>query len=399
MNAPLVSHVVLVWALLSIVTTAPYLRAFLSPPPGTRFVGFFYYVDDAYNYLSYVQQAEIGSFVFVNKLFIPAHAPALVNLEWWSVGTLSRLLGGHPAASARSASSPAGHRLHVALGCAAGMRTTPSPALLMLSRAGSGACAPLGRDAGPRPHTGRSSSSRCWQPPFRHGHQLSGGLLSLVSARSWGGHARGPAGRHRPGAALRPRNVVAPAPPCRHDRSPRAGRGVWPPSCPWYRSSTSWVFYRVTRSPTGRAPYGSNGRWPRLGTGAGPRVALQQSGEGPIRRSEARASAPSGHGRDTWRAPCLFRSVRPWARSPALSLADLPAAVPPAATLVRRPRGRHRRGRPVLVLSTSRVVRAGSGWSWGVPRTAAVPFALPLQASGSSPSATPARVCTPRRSR
>jgi hypothetical protein len=57
-------------------------------------VGTFYYVDDFYNYLSYAQQAEAGAFLFTNKAILTDHAPALVNLEWWTVGTSSRLLGG-----------------------------------------------------------------------------------------------------------------------------------------------------------------------------------------------------------------------------------------------------------------------------------------------------------------
>jgi hypothetical protein len=88
--------VVLAWLLLSTLTLAPYLRAWLYPPPGTSFLGFFYYVDDQYNYLSYVEQAERGHFLFENKLVLEPHAPALVNLEWWVVGRASRLLGGHP---------------------------------------------------------------------------------------------------------------------------------------------------------------------------------------------------------------------------------------------------------------------------------------------------------------
>ena len=46
------------------------LRAWLAPPRGTVFVGTFYYVDDFYNYLSYVEQAERGALVFGNKLAV-----------------------------------------------------------------------------------------------------------------------------------------------------------------------------------------------------------------------------------------------------------------------------------------------------------------------------------------
>jgi hypothetical protein len=86
----------LAWVLVAAVAALPHLRAHFSAPPGTRFVGTFYFVDDAYNYLSYVQQAEDGRFFFVNKLVREEHAGALVNLEWWTVGRLSALLGRRP---------------------------------------------------------------------------------------------------------------------------------------------------------------------------------------------------------------------------------------------------------------------------------------------------------------
>jgi hypothetical protein len=88
--------VALAWALLAGLTSVPYLRAWLAPPPGTAFLGFFYYVDDGYNYLSYVEQAERGALLFENKLAARPRPRALVNLEWWSVGRLSAALGGRP---------------------------------------------------------------------------------------------------------------------------------------------------------------------------------------------------------------------------------------------------------------------------------------------------------------
>ena len=90
-----------VWLLLVAATNVPYLKASLEAPPGRRFVGFFYYIDDAYNYLSYAQQAEDGAFLFRNKMVPEDHAPALVNLEWWAVGRLSALLGRRPALAYR----------------------------------------------------------------------------------------------------------------------------------------------------------------------------------------------------------------------------------------------------------------------------------------------------------
>jgi hypothetical protein len=85
----------LVFLLLLALTVTPYVAATLNPPVGSAFVGTFYYSDDFYNYLSYAQQAEDGAFLFQNRVLLEEHGPALVNLEWWLVGRLSALLGGH----------------------------------------------------------------------------------------------------------------------------------------------------------------------------------------------------------------------------------------------------------------------------------------------------------------
>jgi hypothetical protein len=91
----------LVTLLLAGVTNAPYLRAALAPPPGSAFLGFFFWVEDMYHYLSFVEQAERGSFVFENKVLLTPHEPALVNLEWWLVGRISALVGNRPALAYR----------------------------------------------------------------------------------------------------------------------------------------------------------------------------------------------------------------------------------------------------------------------------------------------------------
>ena len=91
---PSLRPAVLAWALLALVFTAPYLRARLLPPPGTAFVGAFYFPSDVYNYLGYAQQAQDGAFLFRNKLTLEPHRPALVNIEWWLVGRTAALLGG-----------------------------------------------------------------------------------------------------------------------------------------------------------------------------------------------------------------------------------------------------------------------------------------------------------------
>lgn len=81
---------------LAAISTGLYARAALAPPAGHGFVGFFWFGDDQYNYLSFVQQAEAGAALFHNKLLLEDHPRALLNLEWWGVGVLSRMLGGHP---------------------------------------------------------------------------------------------------------------------------------------------------------------------------------------------------------------------------------------------------------------------------------------------------------------
>jgi hypothetical protein len=84
------------WLLVGIWVNAPFVRAASAPPPGRVFAGTFHWLDDFYNYVSYVQQAEDGAFVFANKLVPAPHPARLVNLEWWAVGRLSALLGGRP---------------------------------------------------------------------------------------------------------------------------------------------------------------------------------------------------------------------------------------------------------------------------------------------------------------
>jgi len=89
--------VVLVWLLASSWAGSLYLRAALDPPPGRVFVGTFYWIDDFYNYASYVQQSEDGAWAFRNKLLEPPRTrPELVNLEWWLLGKVSLGLGRRP---------------------------------------------------------------------------------------------------------------------------------------------------------------------------------------------------------------------------------------------------------------------------------------------------------------
>jgi hypothetical protein len=105
MSAPLTDArrrpVILAWLFVGALVSWPYLRAATRPPPGRAFVGFFYYVDDAYNYLSFVQQAEDGAFLLRNKDLAPLRPARLVNLEWWLVGRVSAFVGRRPTLAYR----------------------------------------------------------------------------------------------------------------------------------------------------------------------------------------------------------------------------------------------------------------------------------------------------------
>ena len=78
------------------VAALPHLRAIALPPRGQVFVGTFLSREDFYNYLGYVQQAEVGRWLLANKLDGPGAWPVMFNLEWWTAGRLSGLLGGQP---------------------------------------------------------------------------------------------------------------------------------------------------------------------------------------------------------------------------------------------------------------------------------------------------------------
>ena len=92
---------VIIFLLLASVSVSLLLRAWLTPPRGTAFVGTFAYVDDFYNYLSMVEQAQRGALVFQSKMASPALPAALVNVEWLSVGWIAAASGGRPVLAYR----------------------------------------------------------------------------------------------------------------------------------------------------------------------------------------------------------------------------------------------------------------------------------------------------------
>ena len=128
------------WLLLTLVTSVPYVKAALDPPPGSVFVGTFHWIDDVYYYMSFAQQAEDGHFVFRNKLTTEPHRAALVNVEWWATGVLSRLLGRRPLLAFRIVGILAGLALLAGVDrwlVHAGLPVTHRlPALLLVGTAG-----------------------------------------------------------------------------------------------------------------------------------------------------------------------------------------------------------------------------------------------------------------------
>jgi hypothetical protein len=86
----------LTWLAVLLLTSLPYALAAWRPPRGTAFRGAFVYLDDFYQYLSFIEQASRGAIPFRNKFDIEPHSPALLNLEWTAQGVLAALLGGSP---------------------------------------------------------------------------------------------------------------------------------------------------------------------------------------------------------------------------------------------------------------------------------------------------------------
>jgi hypothetical protein len=80
-----VAAVVLVGTV-ALLLAAPWVRARRSPPPGRAFSGAFLYQDDHRQYLSFVEQAARGEWLFVNKFDPQPQRPFLFNAGWWAAG-------------------------------------------------------------------------------------------------------------------------------------------------------------------------------------------------------------------------------------------------------------------------------------------------------------------------
>jgi hypothetical protein len=75
-----------------VLLALPWLRAWLAPPPGRSFAGAFFYQDDHLQYLSFVEQAARGEWLFVNKFDPQPQRPFLLNAGWWAAGRVALLL-------------------------------------------------------------------------------------------------------------------------------------------------------------------------------------------------------------------------------------------------------------------------------------------------------------------
>ena len=85
-----VAAVVLVGAV-ALLLAAPWLRARQGPPPGRAFSGAFFYQDDHRQYLSFVEQAARGEWLFINKFDPQPQRPFLFNAGWWVAGRAASL--------------------------------------------------------------------------------------------------------------------------------------------------------------------------------------------------------------------------------------------------------------------------------------------------------------------
>jgi hypothetical protein len=74
----------------------PSLLATFHPPAGRIYSGSFFYIDDYYQYLSFVEPAARGELFFTNKFDLTAHEPVYFNLAFWLAGRLAWCAGGDP---------------------------------------------------------------------------------------------------------------------------------------------------------------------------------------------------------------------------------------------------------------------------------------------------------------
>lgn len=78
-------------AALAFVSSVPYLVGYFLPIPGKVFNGTIDHSLDTNNYLAYVHQSTMGSWLFHNPMTLEPHAAVFFNLEWLIVGKIGLL--------------------------------------------------------------------------------------------------------------------------------------------------------------------------------------------------------------------------------------------------------------------------------------------------------------------
>lgn len=82
--------VTLLFLLLSLVTSAPYLLGWHLSFPNQVFTGVLEHSFDANNYLAYVAQARSGDWLFYNPMTAEPHRAVFFNFEWLMMGKIAR---------------------------------------------------------------------------------------------------------------------------------------------------------------------------------------------------------------------------------------------------------------------------------------------------------------------
>ncbi len=87
------SRIALILAAIALLcANLPYLLGLLWTPPGATFTGLTYNQDDGAVYLSWIRQAAEGRFFFVNRFTTEPQHGLLVNLFFYLLGTVGRIL-------------------------------------------------------------------------------------------------------------------------------------------------------------------------------------------------------------------------------------------------------------------------------------------------------------------
>lgn len=82
----------LVIAFVLVITSIPYLFAYLSTPPGKTYMGIMLDVPDHAQYFSWMRELTHANLA-ANKMTPEANRPLFFNLLWWGMGRLGRLFG------------------------------------------------------------------------------------------------------------------------------------------------------------------------------------------------------------------------------------------------------------------------------------------------------------------